>query len=209
MWNLSSPSELYTTPIAFMSTPALLEVRVWDYDSRSQNDAGHGRTVTSFYSSMDFGYFAMPDIVLVEPEIPQNTGNIGRTCVALGMKLWLVRPLGFQLTEKQLRRAGLDYWEHLEHEVLDSVDAMFDRFQDRRLWFFSKKAQRSYVDVEYAPHDVLVFGRETFGLPEAMLETHSDHSLLIPIRQEARSLNLATAVAIVGYEAQRQFGLVK
>lgn len=151
----------------------------------------------------------MPDIVLVEPEIPQNTGNIGRTCVALGMKLWLVRPLGFQLTEKQLRRAGLDYWQHLEHEILDSVDVMFERFQGRRLWLFSKKAEKSYTEVSYQEDDVFVFGRETFGLPEAMLEANADNSLLIPIRPEARSLNLATAVAIVGYEAQRQLGFVK
>lgn len=148
----------------------------------------------------------MPDVVLVEPEIPQNTGNIGRTCVATGSKLYLVRPLGFTLSEKQLRRAGLDYWQHLDYEVLDSLDEMLERFQDRRMWFFSKKVSRLYTDVEYRADDLLVFGRETFGLPEGLLWERADQSVRIPLAEEARSLNLATAVAISCYECVRQLG---
>ena len=138
----------------------------------------------------------MPDVVLVEPEIPQNTGNIGRTCVATGSKLWLVRPLGFELTDKHLRRAGLDYWQHLDYEIIDTLDEMLQKFEDRRLWFFSKKARTPYTDAKYEPSDVLVFGRETFGLPESLLAERPASSLRIPIAAEARSLNLATAVAI-------------
>lgn len=149
----------------------------------------------------------MPDVVLVEPEIPQNTGNIGRTCVALGMKLWLVRPLGFQLSEKHLRRAGLDYWQHLDYEILDSLDEMLARFAQRQLWLLSKKADRLYTDATFRLDDVLVFGRETFGLPESLLAERTESTLRIPSRREARSLNLATAVAVCGYEAHRQLGL--
>lgn len=146
----------------------------------------------------------MPDVVLVEPEIPQNTGNIGRTCVATGSKLYLVQPLGFSLSEKQLRRAGLDYWQHLDYEVLDSLEAMLERFPDRRMWFFSKKVERLYTDVEYQDDDLLVFGKETLGLPETLLAERSDQAVRIPIAEEARSLNLATAVAISCYECRRQ-----
>ena len=146
----------------------------------------------------------MPDIVLVEPEIPQNTGNIGRTCVALGAKLWLVEPLGFELSDKYLRRAGLDYWQHLDFEIIESLDAMLERFSGRRMWFFSKKASRLYTDADYDADDLLVFGKETKGLPTFVIETHSQRTLRIPIAPEARSLNLATAVAICGFEALRQ-----
>jgi len=146
----------------------------------------------------------MPDIVLVEPEIPQNTGNIGRTCVAVGYRLWLVRPLGFELTEKQLKRAGLDYWEHLEFAVLDSLDEMLAKFGERRLWFFSKKAERTYTDVAYHDSDVLVFGRETQGLPQSLIADRGDAVLRIPMSEKARSLNLATSVGIAAYECVRQ-----
>ena len=149
----------------------------------------------------------MLDVILVEPEIPQNTGNIGRTCVGLGSKLWLVKPLGFELSDKYLRRAGLDYWQHLDYEVLENVNEMFERFEGRRMWFFSKKVDRLYTDVAYAPDDVLVFGKETKGLSEDLLEEHRDQSVRIPLRPEARSLNLATAVAIAGYEVVRQLGI--
>lgn len=146
----------------------------------------------------------MPDIVLVEPEIPQNTGNIGRTCVGLGWKLWLVRPLGYELSDKYLRRAGLDYWQHLDYEVLDDLDSMLRMFADRRKWFFSKKAEQLYTDVQYAAEDMLVFGKETQGLPESLLADNAAQAIRIPLRPEARSLNLATAVAIGGYEVVRQ-----
>lgn len=149
----------------------------------------------------------MPDVVLVEPEIPQNTGNIGRTCVATGSKLYLVRPFGFSLSEKQLRRAGLDYWQHLEYEVINSLEEMLERFKDRRLWLFSKKVDRFYTDVLYQPDDLLVFGKETLGLPESLLAKYQEQTVQIPIRPEARSLNLATAVAIGCYECVRQLQL--
>ena len=149
----------------------------------------------------------MPDVVLVEPEIPQNTGNIGRTCVGLGYKLWLVKPLGYELSDKYLRRAGLDYWQHLDYEIIENVETMFDMFSDRRKWFFSKKATQVYTDATYQPDDLLVFGKETKGLPEDVLAKYQSQTLRIPMRAEARSLNLATAVAICGYEVVRQLGL--
>lgn len=149
----------------------------------------------------------MPDIVLVEPEIPQNTGNIGRTCVATGSKLWLVRPFGFELSDRQVKRAGLDYWEHLEFEILSSLDEMLEKFQQRRLWFFSKKAERLYTEVPFEANDVLVFGKETQGLPETLLAQNPSQCLRIPMSAEARSLNLAAAVAVGCYECLRQLSL--
>ncbi len=149
----------------------------------------------------------MPDIVLVEPEIPQNTGNIGRTCVAIGAKLWLVKPFGFELSDKYLRRAGLDYWQHLDYEIIESMDEMLQRFTDRRLWLFTKKASQLYTDVAYSEDDLLVFGKETAGLPEPLIHSRSDEAVRIPLKSEARSLNLATAVAIAGYEAVRQISI--
>ena len=147
------------------------------------------------------------NVVLFEPEIPQNTGNIGRTCVATGSKLWLVKPLGYELSDRYLRRAGLDYWQYLDYEVLEAMDAIWDRFQGRRMWFLSKKAKRNYTEVRYAQDDVLVFGKETKGLPEPLLEAHADFALQIPMMHHGvRSLNLATAVAICSYEVLRQVG---
>jgi tRNA (cytidine/uridine-2'-O-)-methyltransferase len=146
----------------------------------------------------------MPDVVLVEPEIPQNTGNIGRTCVATGSKLWLVRPLGFRLEDRLLRRAGLDYWQHLDVEVVDDLAELIRKVEGRRLWLFTKRAKQLYTDVAYRQDDVLVFGKETKGLPESLVEAHRNSTLLIPIRPAVRSLNLANAVAIGLYEAQRQ-----
>ncbi len=148
----------------------------------------------------------MPDVVLVEPEIPQNTGNIGRTCVATGCKLWLVKPFAFSLTEKQVKRAGLDYWQHLQFETLNSLSEMLSMFEGRRLWFFSKKAEQIYTDVRYQADDVLVFGKETAGLPESLLQQRSEQCVRIPMRDEVRSLNLATSVGIGCYECLRQIG---
>ena len=145
-------------------------------------------------------------IVLLEPEIPNNTGNVGRTCVALGAKLWLVRPLGFRVDDRHLRRAGLDYWKHLDWEIVEDWEALLYRLRDRTLWFFSKKAVRRYTDVVFSPGDALVFGGETRGLPEELLEADPRHALRIPIRADARSLNLANAVAVAGFEALRQLG---
>ena len=144
------------------------------------------------------------DIVLFEPEIPYNTGSVGRTCVAVGAKLWLVRPLGFQIEDRRLRRAGLDYWQHLDWEAVDDWDALVARLVDRRFWFFSKKVAKIYTDVEFAAGDVLVFGSESKGLPQSLLDAHSDHCLQIPIRPQARSLNLSVSVALAAFEARRQ-----
>ncbi len=148
-------------------------------------------------------------VVLHQPEIPQNTGNIGRTCVALAAKLWLVRPLGFRVDQKQLRRAGLDYWEHLEWEVVDDWSMLDDRLPATRRWFLSKSAAREYTAADFRRGDVLVFGKETQGLPPSILEQAGDFALRIPIREQVRSLNLANSVAIVAYEAARQFSLLK
>lgn len=144
-------------------------------------------------------------VVLYQPDIPQNTGNVGRSCVAVGAKLWLVRPLGFRVDEKQLRRAGLDYWQHLEWEVVDDWQALTSRLPDCRPWFFSKTATKPYTSVQYQPGDVLVFGSETQGLPPSMLEQQRERLLRIPIRPQVRSLNLASAAAVVIFEAVRQW----
>jgi len=145
------------------------------------------------------------NIVLYQPEIPQNTGNIGRTCVAIGAKLWLVRPLGFQLDEKHLRRAGLDYWQHLQWEVVDHWQQLNTRLPNMSAWFFSKKAEQLYTDVAYQRGDALVFGCETQGLPESWLAQNPERSVRIPIGPHVRSLNLANAVAVAAYEALRQW----
>ena len=143
-------------------------------------------------------------VVLYQPEIPHNTGSVGRTCVAVGAKLWLIRPLGFQVDDYHLRRSGMDYWRKLEWETVNDW-ADFERMHgDARRWFFSKTAQRSYTDVEYQLGDTLVFGRESQGLPPALLEADPDHTLRIPIRADARSLNLSNSVAIAIFEAERQ-----
>lgn len=143
-------------------------------------------------------------VVLHEPEIPQNTGNIGRTCVATAAKLWLVKPLGFSMEERMVRRAGLDYWPHLEWEIAENWDDAVGRLPDRRPWYFSKKSAQLYTDVTFQRGDVLVFGCETQGLPEAMIEAHLDRCLRIPIREQVRSLNLSNAVAVTLFEAMRQ-----
>lgn len=145
-------------------------------------------------------------VVLHQPEIPYNTGSVGRTCVAVGAKLWLVRPLGFRVDDYYLRRAGLDYWQHLEWEVIDDWPSLEVRLPVDRHWYFSKKATRSYLDVTYHAGDVLVFGSESKGLPESLLEDRQSRALKIPTRNEVRSLNLSNAVAVSCYEMLRQFG---
>jgi tRNA (cytidine/uridine-2'-O-)-methyltransferase len=144
-------------------------------------------------------------IVLYQPEIPPNTGAVGRTCVAVGAKLWLVRPLGFRIDAKHLRRAGLDYWQHLEWEAVDDWPALAARLSAARFWYFTKAARREYTDAAYRPGDALVFGSETNGLPASLLEASPDHALRIPIRDDVRSLNLSCAVAVAAYEAVRQW----
>ena len=145
-------------------------------------------------------------MILVEPKIAANTGSIGRTCVAVGATLWLVRPMGFHLDDRHLRRAGLDYWVHLDLRVVDSLAEAELAVGPDRLWSFSTKATKSYTDVVFSSGDALVFGSETRGLPRHWLSDRPDRVLRIPIRQEARSLNLANAVAIAAFEAVRQIG---
>jgi tRNA (cytidine/uridine-2'-O-)-methyltransferase len=144
--------------------------------------------------------------VLHQPEIPQNTGNIARTCVALNATLWLVRPLGFSLDAKHLRRAGLDYWQYLQWNVVDDWAGLVERLPESRLWLFTKTAPSLYSQVQYLPGDALVFGAETCGLPAELLERYPSQRLRIPIGPHVRSLNLSNAVAVAAYEAVRQWG---
>lgn len=146
----------------------------------------------------------MLHIVLYEPEIPHNAGAVGRTCVALGAKLWLVRPLGFRVNDRQLKRAGLDYWEHLDWEAVSDWDSLVRRLPNPRLWLFSKTAEKVYTEARYAPGDALVFGSESRGLPQRILDAYPDRCLRIPIRPEARSLNLSVSVGVAAFEATRQ-----
>jgi len=145
-------------------------------------------------------------IVLVEPEIPQNTGNISRTCAATGSVLHLVGPLGFTIDDRKLKRAGLDYWHLLDIRHYDSLEVFLEQNAGARMHFLSTKAARGYAEAEYRDGDYLVFGKETRGLPEALLHAHYEDSVRIPMIADARSLNLSNAVAIVCYEALRQLG---
>ena len=145
-------------------------------------------------------------IVLFEPEIHYNAGNVGRTCVALGTKLWMVEPLGFHTDDKHVRRAGLDYWELLDWEVVEDWEALAARLDVRRMWFFTKTADRLYTEAAYQPGDILVFGSESKGLPPWLLNSHPDRTIRIPMLPAVRSLNLAVTVGIAAYEALRQCG---
>lgn len=146
-------------------------------------------------------------IVLIEPEIPPNTGNIGRLCAATGAHLHLVGKLGFSLDDKHLKRAGLDYWPEVNLHRWDSLQQLQQEHPGGRFWYTSKKATKSYTNVEFLPADFFVFGKETFGLPEALLATEAERAILIPISSPAvRSLNLANSAAIILYEALRQTG---
>ena len=146
----------------------------------------------------------MFNVVLVEPEIPPNTGNIGRLCLATKSTLHLVQPLGFSLEDRQLKRAGLDYWDDVDLKAWESLDAMLTaKGQDARHFFVTTKTERAYWDVQFRPGDFLIFGRETKGLPESLLAANEKTSVTIPMHG-TRSLNLATAVAIVLFEAARQ-----
>lgn len=145
-------------------------------------------------------------IVLYAPEIPQNTGNIARTCAATGSVLHLIEPLGFELSDKYLKRAGLDYWRLMELHVHPDFDTMMKEYPDAVYHFATTKAPRGYHEAVYGPDDFLVFGCETKGLPESLLSRVYDRCVRIPMRAEARSLNLSNSVAIVLYEALRQQG---
>lgn len=145
-------------------------------------------------------------IVLFQPEIPGNTGNIARLCAATGAHLHLVRPLGFSLDDKYLKRAGLDYWHLLDVTYYDSIEEVVERFKDNPKFLLTTHAHKSYTQVAYGPDSVLIFGRETAGLPDDFRVAHAEECVRIPMISEARSLNLANSVAIVLYEALRQNG---
>ena len=146
----------------------------------------------------------MLNVVLVEPEIPQNCGNIARTCAATGARLHLIRPLGFDISEKAVRRAGLDYWHLVEVFDYENLEEFFARNDVRQMWCLSTKAPRCYTEARFEDGCYLFFGKETRGLPEQFLEEHRDSCVRIPMRADARSLNLSNAVAITVYEALRQ-----
>jgi tRNA (cytidine/uridine-2'-O-)-methyltransferase len=146
----------------------------------------------------------MLHIVLVEPEIPSNTGNISRTCAITGAPLHLVRPLGFSTDDKLLKRAGLDYWQYLNLYYHDSIEELWNQYPDARYFYCSTHAKHCYTDVKFHDGDFLVFGKETAGLPKALLAEHGDEAIRIPMGDGQRSLNLSNAVAIVLYEALRQ-----
>ena len=146
----------------------------------------------------------MLNIVLHEPEIPQNCGNIARTCAATGSVLHLIKPLGFDISEKAVRRAGLDYWHLVDVRVYEGLEDFFSKNQVKQLWCLSTKAPRSYTEACFEDGCYLLFGKETKGLPEDFLAQHYDETVRIPMRAEARSLNLSNAVAITVFEALRQ-----
>lgn len=148
----------------------------------------------------------MVNVVLFQPEIPQNTGNISRTCAATGSRLHLIKPLGFDISEKAVKRAGLDYWHLLDLRVYENLEDFFARNQVRQMRLFSTKAPRCYTDVTYEDECYLVFGPETRGLPEPFLNAHPQDCVKLPMIQEARSLNLSNSVAVGVFEALRQLG---
>jgi len=147
-------------------------------------------------------------IVMVEPEIPQNTGNIARTCAAIGAKLHLVKPLGFEITDKYLKRAGLDYWDKLEIEEHENLSEFLKAYpiEKHAMYLASTKSQKTYCEVDYSTMDevFVLFGKETKGLPEDLLQAHLDRAIRIPMRSHLRSLNLSNSVAIIAYEILRQ-----
>lgn len=143
-------------------------------------------------------------IVLYEPQIPQNTGNIGRSCAALGAKLWIVRPAAFRLDAAQVRRAGLDYWKYVNWEAVDNWDELCRRLDRNRMWLITKFGTQTYWDASFSRGDVLVFGRETTGLPDSLRAEFPDRGLSIPMPGPVRSLNLSTSAGIVMFEAVRQ-----
>lgn len=144
------------------------------------------------------------NIVLVEPEIPQNTGNIARTCAATGCRLHLVKPLGFSVDDRYLKRAGLDYWSLVDISYYDSFDELQSKYPEGLFFYSTTKGDQRHTDVQYKENCFLVFGKETAGLPKPLLDANKDHCIRVPMINDARSLNLANSVAIVVYEALRQ-----
>jgi len=143
-------------------------------------------------------------IVLHQPEIPANTGNIGRTCVATGTPLHLIEPLGFRLDEKAIKRAGMDYWEHLDVNTYVNYEDFLTKNPGAKIWYATTKAKRSYTEVSFGPDDYIMFGKESAGIPEEILVDNEENCIRIPMKSEIRSLNLSNSVAIVLYEALRQ-----
>ena len=148
----------------------------------------------------------MINIVLLEPEIPANTGNIGRTCVATGSRLHLIKPLGFRLEEKELKRAGLDYWKDLDVTVYENFEDFLQKNPKAILFMATTKARKLYTEVEYPDNAYLMFGKESAGIPEEILLQYQETSVRIPMKEEIRSLNLSNSVAVLLYEALRQHG---
>ncbi|ABN51368.1 MAG TPA: tRNA (uridine(34)/cytosine(34)/5-carboxymethylaminomethyluridine(34)-2'-O)-methyltransferase TrmL [Hungateiclostridium thermocellum] len=144
------------------------------------------------------------NVVLVEPEIPQNTGNIARTCAAVGANLHLVKPLGFSVEDRYLKRAGLDYWDKVNIKYYDSFSELRDKYKEHIFYYSTTKAQKLYTDVKYPDDCFIVFGKETAGLPEELLVENKEWCIRIPMRDDIRSLNLSNSVAIIVYEALRQ-----
>lgn len=146
------------------------------------------------------------NIILHQPEIPANTGNIGRTCVATGTKLHLIEPLGFKLNEKSIKRAGMDYWEHLDVTRYVNFEEFLEKNPNAKIWMATTKAKHIYTEVEYSPDDFIMFGKESAGIPEEILVDYEETCIRIPMLEQVRSLNLSNSVAIVLYEALRQNG---
>ncbi|HZK34300.1 MAG TPA: tRNA (uridine(34)/cytosine(34)/5-carboxymethylaminomethyluridine(34)-2'-O)-methyltransferase TrmL [Bacillota bacterium] len=144
------------------------------------------------------------NIVLVEPQIPQNTGNIARTCAATGSKLHLVKPLGFAVDDRHLKRAGLDYWKYIDIEYHESLDGFFGKYPKGDFFFSSTKSKNTYTSAKYSENSYIFFGKETAGLPGQLLADNYDRCIRIPMKAKSRSLNLSNSVAIVAYEALRQ-----
>ncbi len=149
------------------------------------------------------------NVVLVEPEIPQNAGNIARTCAVTGSVLHFVRPLGFEVSDKHLKRAGLDYWHFLDIRYYDSIEEVIEKYYNgKNFYFFSTKAKKIHSDAKYKDGDFLVFGKETKGLPEDLLKEHYEECVRLPMMDETRSLNLSNSVCVGVYEALRQLDYV-
>lgn len=148
------------------------------------------------------------NIVLVEPEIPQNTGNIARTCAATGCRLHLVKPLGFSVEDRYLKRAGLDYWNLVDVVYYDSLDHFFELNKGGLFFYATTKASKRHTEVKFEAGCFILFGKETAGLPKALIEKNMDHCIRVPMISEARSLNLSNSVSIVVYEALRQNGFI-